>query len=142
MKIQSTATPIAHNPNFGQKHPSTKLPANLNLKPRPKAPSGFFIGLMSAISLLAGGTLLYRQTYQYKFQSLLKEYQNNLSEIKLDSTCTKQDSIDCTRKRDSLTIDFLKKLAELKPAQSTNTADTAYINLTDKRASSYAKDTH
>ena len=63
MRIQPAVIPVTQEINFGQKRPSTKIPGNLNVKPKPKGPSAFFIGLVSIISLLAGGTWLYRQTF-------------------------------------------------------------------------------
>ena len=133
MRIQPAVIPVTQEINFGQKRPSTKIPGNLNVKPKPKGPSAFFIGLVSIISLLAGGTWLYRQTYQYKFQSLFKQYQKDCSAYTIDSTCTHQDSIDYRQKLDSLTVDFLQKITELNAASKTdkdeNTADTAYINI-------------
>ena len=137
MKIQPTNFRVAQNLSFGHKRPTIKIPENLNLKPKSKAPSAFLLGLFSVVSLLAGGTWLYRQTYQYKFQSLWKQYQQNYNEIVLDSTSTKQDSINYMQKRDSLTVDFLQKFVELKSALNKQTADTAYIDLSSKRYSSY-----
>lgn len=133
MRIQPAAMPAIQEINFGQKRPTTKIPGSLNVKPKHKGPSKFSICLMSVISLLACGTWLYRQTYQYKFQTLFKQYQKDCSEYTIDSTCSHQDSINYRQKLDSLTIDFLKKITELNAASKTNenekTADTAYINI-------------
>lgn len=135
MKIQSTGIPVSPRVNFGQKRPTTWLPGELRVKSNGKRKMKSFIPLIP-ISLLFIATMAWRSTPEYeaqqkskKFQKIFAEYQHEYNKIRLDSTSSHQDSVIGTQKRDSLTIDFLKKLAELSPPQR---EDTPYIDLTKR----------